>query len=1007
MDERATTDATGRERDPGAEGEAATESAQIPTSTYRLQLNGAFTFQDAERIVPYLDDLGVGALYASPYFAAAPGSGHGYDVVDYDRLNPEVGSEAEHAAMTASLRQHGLLHLLDFVPNHMGIAGGRNPWWNDVLENGPSSPYADFFDIDWRPLKPELRNKVLLPILGDQYGAVLERGELTLRLDDGALRVDYFETPLPLAPPTYPLVLRRRLDELLAALPEDDPDLLEFQSIVTAFERLPAQEERDPELVAERLREQIVAKRRLADLLAASRPVREAVAAAVTDLNGDPADPDSYDVLDQLLAAQSYRLAFWRVAGEEINYRRFFAINELGAIRQEVPEVFAATHGLLLRLLAAGAVTGVRIDHPDGLWDPAGYFRALQEARVAVRDDGEAPPVPDDPEGTDLPLYLVVEKILEHGESLPSDWAVHGTVGYEFATAIGGLFVDGAGRRPFDELYARFIGEKPNFADMVYGCKLMIMRTALVSELNVLAQALNRISEEERHTRDFTLNTLREALRETIACFPVYRTYVVCDQEEAEPVLDRDRRYVDQATAAAKRRNPAVDPSVLEFLRDVLLSGPEGARSERARDERCRFAMKFQQLTGPVMAKGLEDTAFYRYNRLVALNEVGGDPSQFGTSLAGFHRQNTDRRRRWPDAMLTTSTHDTKRSEDVRARIAVLSESPREWRAAINRWARLNRRHKTRVDGRPAPDRNDEYLLYQTLLGVWPVADDDDGDDDNSAELVERVVAFMIKAQREAQLHTTWTAPNVDYETATEHFVRALLDPKSGAPFLDDAAPPRAKVAHFGAFNALAQQLLKLTSPGVPDIYQGTELWDFSLVDPDNRRPVDFAQRVRLLRALGRRRPSPKLARELVAEKADGRIKLFLTRQALACRREHPDLFARGDYLPLEGDGLAADHLCAFARRLTDRADAGEVVVAVPRLTATLCRGELIAPLGGDVWADSALPLPHAPPGTAYRDRFTSAGLRTVAADGEGSRLPLAVLFAAFPVALLERIEPA
>jgi len=990
----------GRGRSGGGPGSGGAETvAQIPTATYRLQLNGGFTFRDAERIVPYLAELGAGALYASPYFAAAPGSGHGYDVVDYGRLNPEIGNEEDHAALVAALRRHGLGHLLDFVPNHMGIAGGCNAWWTDLLENGPCSPFADFFDIEWNPLRPELRGKVLLPILGDQFGTVLERGELRLRLAEGAFWVDYYDTPLPISPPTYPEILRHRLDQVLAALPEDDPDRLEFQSIITAFERLPGQGERDPELVAERTREQVVAKRRLAHLVAACAPVRAAVEGAVADFNGRTDDPASFDLLDRLLSVQSYRLAFWRVAAEEINYRRFFAINELGAIRQEVPAVFAATHGLLLRLVAEGAVTGVRIDHPDGLWDPPGYFRALQDEVLAL-GNGAAPA------GSGLPLYLVVEKILEHGEALPADWPVHGTVGYDFATAVGGLLVDGANRRAFDELYARFIGEKPSYADLVYACKRLIMRTAFVSEVNVLTQALSQIAEQDRHTRDFTLNTLRDALRETIACFPVYRTYVVCDREEdaeAEPqtLFDRDRRYIEQAVAAAKRRNPGIDPSVLDFLRDVLIQPPAAPLPPGAGEARCRFTMKFQQLTGPVMAKGVEDTAFYRYHRLIALNEVGGDPAQFGTSLAAFHRQNAERARRWPGAMLTTSTHDTKRSEDVRARIAVLSELPREWRAAINRWARLNRRHKTRLDGRPAPDRNDEYLLYQTLLGAWP----DEAEGRASPDFVDRIVAFMTKAIREAQTHTTWTAPNTDYEAATERFVRALLDPAAGGAFLEDAASFRSKVSHFGAFNALAQQLLKLTSPGVPDVYQGTELWDLSLVDPDNRRPVDYAERRRLLRALRRRRPTPKLAAELVEAKADGRIKLYLTQRTLACRRDRPDLFLRGDYLPLAGRGLAGEHLCAFARRLESPDGSAEVVVAVPRLPAGLCRGEPMLPLGPAVWGAAALLLPHAPAGAAYRNLFTGQTMRTTDAGDGASQLPLAALFTAFPVALLERLD--
>jgi (1->4)-alpha-D-glucan 1-alpha-D-glucosylmutase len=829
-----------------------------------------------------------------------------------------------------------------------------------------------------------------------------------------------------------------------AALPEDDPHLLEFQSIITAFERLPPQDERDPDLVAERRREQVVAKRRLAELVAASPEVARAIEETVRVLNGESSDPAAQahgiDALDRLLDAQSYRLSSFRTAGEEINYRRFFAINELAAVRQEVPEVFAAAHALLLRLIASGGVTGLRIDHPDGLWDPAGYFRDLQRA-AWMTGDGQTARRPDgkderrrgveesrgreeteiEPERIDwsaidpaladdwlgqaddglalaerLPLYVVVEKVLEPAEPLPNDWAVHGTVGYEFARVTTGLFVDPAHQRAFDDLYTRITGEgrRRPFSAVAYEAKGLMLRTALASETNVLARALNRISEQNRRTRDFTLSALRNALREVITAFPVYRTYITCDGRD---VSDRDRRAIVRAVALAKRRNPASDPSVFDFLANVLLlqgqDRDDGTLSEQERDERCRFVMKFQQLTGPVMAKGVEDTAFYRYNRLVALNEVGSDPAAFGTSVAEFHRENAERARRWPHGLLTSSTHDTKRSEDVRARIAVLSELPREWRVAVNRWTRLNRGHKTRVEGASAPDRNDEYLFYQTLLGAWPWGAETPDD-----VFVARIEAFMLKAAREAQVHTSWVNPDPAYEEALQRFVRAALDTSRPNPFLEDFATLREMVAHAGTFNALAQQLLKLTAPGVPDIYQGTELWDQSLVDPDNRRPVDYRQRTRLLRGLQRRHPGHRLAADLLATKADGRVKLYLTARALACRAAYPDLFARGDYIPLAAAGAAADHVVAFARR-----DAGnEFIVVVPRLVVGLTGKELVDPIGPEVWGDTGLLLPDAEPGTRYRDVFSGETIRAAASD-DRIMLPLAEVFAVLPFALLER----
>jgi (1->4)-alpha-D-glucan 1-alpha-D-glucosylmutase len=576
---------------------------------------------------------------------------------------------------------------------------------------------------------------------------------------------------------------------------------------------------------------------------------------------------------------------------------------------------------------------------------------------------------------------------------LPADWAVAGTVGYEFARLATGLFIDPANRKPFDDLYARFVGYKTDFADLVYQKKKLILRTALASEANVLVRALSRISEHDRRTRDFTLSSLRDALRETIACFPVYRSYIVCEEGV---VPDRDRRFIERAIALAKKRNPSSDPSVFDFLRDVLLLRNADDATPEQRADACRFGMKFQQLTGPVMAKGLEDTAFYVYNRLASLNEVGGDPAAFGVAPAEFHRQNAARGRRWPHAMLTSSTHDTKRSEDVRARIDVLSELPREWRAALNRWTRLNRRKKRKLEDGLAPDRNDEYLFYQTLLGAWPF-----GSEAPDADLVDRIDAYMLKAVREAQVHTAWVNPNQAYEAALSAFVRAALDTSGANPFLDDLAALRRTVDHLGAINALAQQLLKLTAPGVPDVYQGTELWDQSLVDPDNRRPVNYAQRAAALAELRRRAPSSDLAKELLVRQADGRIKLWLTHRALACRRSWPELFAEGDYVPVEAMGSAAEHVVAFARRQGER----EALVAVPRLVGGLLRGKAVDPLGAGVWGNTRLAIPTTESGTAYRDVFTGQILRSVAGSDDATTLALAEVFTALPFALLERVE--
>ncbi|MGZ3459664.1 MAG: malto-oligosyltrehalose synthase, partial [Archangium sp.] len=719
-----------------------------PLSTYRLQLHRGFPFTAAREAVPYLARLGVTDVYCSPYLEASPGSTHGYDCVDHKQLNPEVGSPEEHAAFCSAVREHGLGQVLDVVPNHMGIEA-FNPLWFDVLENGPASLYARFFDIDWSPVKDELKDKVLLPVLGDQYGVVLERGELRLGFRDGAFVIHYYGRVLPVAPRQYGRVLRRNLEELEARLGLEHAHLIELHSILTAIGHLPARTETERAKVIERNREKEVIKRRLAALARASPEVASHIAANVEALNGTPGNPRSFDELDALLQGCSYRLAHWRVAGEEINYRRFFDINGLAAIRVEDPDVFAQAHQRIFDWLRQGCVTGLRIDHPDGLYDPTAYFLNLQEQyfveraralfeaehadgaelwpqleqRLRERWQAEAGAHADSP--LRKALYVVLEKIQGGRERIPEDWAVHGTTGYRFANAVGGVFVQPEARDSLTETYHRFIGEAPDFEELVYEKKRLILHDFMSSELNMLAHRLNRISEMSRRTRDFTLNSLRRALAEFIALFPVYRTYV----DDWRPELDeRDVRYIQDTLRHAKARNATLNASIFDFLGDVLLRRYPEHLGPRERAEMLTFAMKVQQVTGPVMAKGLEDTVFYIYNRLVSLNEVGGEPEHFGTSAEVFHLRNQERAEHWPSSMLTTSTHDTKRSEDVRARINVLSEIPGEWKKRLSAWSRLNRQHKVRVGEEYAPDRNEEILLYQTLLGVWPFGGPDGGE---------------------------------------------------------------------------------------------------------------------------------------------------------------------------------------------------------------------------------------------------------------------------------------
>jgi (1->4)-alpha-D-glucan 1-alpha-D-glucosylmutase len=996
--------------------------ARIPVATYRLQLNPRFTFANARDIVPYLEALGVSDVYASSYLGARPGSMHGYDLTNHNVLNPEIGTAEDHDRLVAALQARGMGQILDVVPNHMGIAAGSNPWWNDVLENGPSSPYAEFFDVDWDPVKRQLANKVLLPILGDQYGRVLENQELVLEYAQGAFNLRYYETRLPIAPESATQILAHRVDALTATLGEESPHLHEYLSIITALTNLPGRTERSSERIRERLREREVIRRRLVRLTEECPPIRTSIEETIHVFNGKRSDPRSFDLLDRLLDNQTYRLAHWRVAAEEINYRRFFDINELAAIRMENPAVFRETHRLILRLVAEGKVTGIRLDHPDGLSDPPQYFFALQRERAVqvlqASEGGASPELPWDskgetgtsgeaferhcrPEPTQpgcRPLYLLAEKILAKGERLPTHWAIHGTTGYEFLNLVNGLFVDSKNERAMSAAYSAFGGQRTSFADLVYESKQIIMRVSMSSELNVLGHALDRLSERNRHSRDFTLNSLTDALREVVACFPVYRTYI--DGRSAQVSL-QDRACVEVAVAFAKRRNPTTNVSVFDFVRDtLLLRFPEGADATY-RQEQLAFVHRFQQLTAPVTAKGVEDTAFYRYHRLVSLNEVGGDPERFGVSVDDFHQQCLTRREKWPASLSATSTHDTKRSEDVRARINVLSEIPRTWREAVARWHRWNRRHLTEVDGRPVPDRNDEYLLYQTLVGAWPLAAPGP---EEAAALTARIQQYMLKAAKEAKLSTSWINPNEAYDEALKGFVAKILVQEPKNRFLTDFLAFHPVIARLGMVNSLAQTLLKITAPGVPDFFQGTDLWDLSLVDPDNRRPVDFSARAAQLADLQERIAQGNLAalaRELVAQWEDGRIKLYTIQRALECRRQAPDLFHAGDYVPLRTGGASGDRVVAFARR----GPGGAVLTVAPRLALPLSDGGARLPLGPEAWTDTRVFLPSGFPDGPYVNLFTGAELGTVQTEG-GAAFAAAEVMGEYPLGLLRWTLP-
>lgn len=961
--------------------------AKVPLSTYRVQFNTAFSFVEATTLIPYWHGLGITDCYASPYFKAVPGSPHGYDVIDPTVLNPEVGTREEYETFVKALQASGMGQLLDVVPNHMGIGRMVNAWWADVLENGPSSPYSIFFDIDWDPVKRELHDKVLLPILGDLYGHVLENQQITLEYDEGTFCVRYYDHRLPLSPRSGAKVLAHRLDRLIQCVGRGHAPIEELQSIITGLRNLPPRHERDPDTVEERYREKTILRKRLAAVARDSAVVGAFIADNVALFNGTKGDPRSFDLLDDLLDDQVYRLAYWRVASEEINYRRFFDINELAAIRVEDPAVFQEVHGLVFRLLKDGAVTGLRIDHVDGLYSPSEYVTQLQA--WARREMAPC-------EEKDRPLYLIVEKILGRDEPLPETWPVYGTTGYDFMNMVNGLFVDQSSERRMTDIYARFMHKRLVYQEVVYESKKLIMQAAMSSELNVLGHHLNRLSERDRRSRDFTLNSLTHAIREIVACFPVYRTYVMAG---ASGLLDRDRSFIRLAVARAKRRNPALSGLVFDFVRDLLLKQRD-ARTEEDEQLQQQFMMKFQQITSPVTAKGVEDTAFYIYNRLVSLNEVGGDPEQFGLSVETFHRHMQERQARWPLALSATSTHDTKRSEDVRARINVLSELPQEWRTHVLHWAKLNKRFKTEVEGDDAPDRNEEYLLYQTLIGAWPF---EELDAMGFRMFQARIQQYLAKAIKEAKVHTSWVNPNPAHEEAVANFIDRILDRSTANLFLRDFLPFQQRIADYGIWNSLAQLVLKLTAPGVPDFYQGMELWNFSLVDPDNRRPVDFSARRRVLEDLqqGCAASSERttLVRHLLDHRRDGRLKFYVLFSLLSYRRSRPELFSNGTYVPLELLGERTEQVCAFARLEQDQA----VVAAVPRLVTRLCADANRPPVGPEIWSESWMTVPSWSARTHYRNLLTGETLTPSLMEGRHV-LSLGEIFQELPVAVLERL---
>lgn len=920
---------------------------QVPTSTYRLQMHAQFTLRDALQIVPYLDRLGISHLYVSSLVTARPGSLHGYDVVDHSHLNPELGTEEELETLVAELRRRHMGLIIDVVPNHMWI-GAANHWWMDVLENGPASRYAGYFDIAWSDHPRELlRGKVLLPILTEPYGQVIKAGRLRPFFDKGSFGVTIDETRLPLDPRTYGTILNPVLESYRTAAGPEATGVLELQSIVSAVRHLPARDDPDASHKEEGLAEGLVIKRRLRELVASDPDVVQHIDQVVQDLGGSRHDAANFKALVELLEAQAYRPCFWRVALDEINYRRFFDVNDLAALSAEREDVFQVTHAKPLEWLQHQVADGLRIDHVDGLLDPEQYLARVQRAYLLGCARSLLEANPDRYPGVNWsesqsaietqlselhvpiqPVYVVVEKILGPRESLPTTWACDGTTGYEFLNEVNGLFVDPDHVEEMTAVYQRFTGLTDTFDQLAYEKKLQILRSLLASELHVLAHRLDRLAQSGWWSRDFTLNGLRHALEEIIACFPVYRSYVAQEAGAA------DRVTVLRAARRARAMSPLLGREVFNFICDTLIlkDPPDGPASDEYRAAQRQFAGKFQQLTAPVMAKGVEDTALYIFNRLVSLNEVGGEPNHFGRSAAALHTFLATRAQRSPGSLSPLSTHDTKRGEDVRARLNVLSEMTDEWGHRLELWSRLNLKHKVEIEeGLIAPDANEEYLLYQTLIGTLQCEAQAHSPDET---YIKRIQAYMTKAVREAKVHSSWINPTDDYDAGVSKFIESILDTRLAPEFIADCRDFTSRIHTLGLINSLAQTLIRCAAPGIPDTYQGTEVWDYSLVDPDNRRPVDYEVRIAELEKLERissQSPADRI-KTLTSELDSGGIKMYVTAQALRLRRDRPELFMNNNYHPLVVTGVQANNLFAYLRSCPT----GAALVAVPRLTAGL-----------------------------------------------------------------------
>ncbi|MBW4613386.1 MAG: malto-oligosyltrehalose synthase [Desmonostoc vinosum HA7617-LM4] len=925
---------------------------RIPSATYRIQFTPEFGFENAQAIASYLADLGISDFYASPIFKARTGSTHGYDVVDAAQLNPQLGTTESFEALVSKLQSLGLGWLQDIVPNHMAYSS-ENPYLMDILEHGPDSSYTDYFDICWNSPFGDREERILAPLLGDFYGVCLENGDIQLQYEQSGLTVNYYSLKVPLRLESYTKFLTYNLGKLTRTLGRNHPDFIKLLGVLYILKNVPS------EVAGKQRQDQIAFIKGLVwELYTTNDAIHEFIDENLKTFNGEAGNSESFNLLDDLLNDQFYRLAFWKVGAEEMNYRRFFTVNELISVKVEDLRVFNNTHSLIQKLVESGKFTGLRIDHIDGLYHPTQYLERLQEKMGDV--------------------YITVEKILELTEDLPNNWKIQGTSGYDFLNYVNGVFCQSETESWFDKIYHAFLGAKVNYSSLVKEKKQLILDKNLVGDLDNLASLLKNISSKYRYGNDFTLNGLKRAIAEVLTLFPIYRTYITPDG-----IQDGDRVFIGEVISAAKEQTPLLQHE-LDFIEKVMLLEFDNSLNQTERDQWIYFVLRMQQYSGPLMAKGVEDTTLYVYNRLLSLNEVGGNPSHFGVSVAEFHRFNQQHQANWPHTMNATATHDTKRGEDVRARLNVLSEIPEEWEEQVNIWSHFNQGHRSHRHGFAMPDRNDEYFLYQTLVGAFPFTEDE------HASFVERVKEYMIKAIREAKVHTAWLRPDSEYEQACTSFVEKVLDPAVSGQFLEAFYPLQQQVAYYGMFNSLSQTFLKATATGVPDFYQGTELWELSLVDPDNRRPVDFEQRRTYLSAIKEQIQADILGliQDLLSHKTDGRIKLFLTAQVLKARTDYRQLFQDGDYLPLEIQGTHANQVIAFARRLGNQT----AIAIAPRFFTRLIKPGK-DPLGESVWQDTQLELPNS--NSTWKNVLTQQPL-----EAKGT-LSIGAALADFPVALL------